>query len=165
MHADWVWQRLQVQQRSMEGSAQRQHCAQGEQLACLPASSAILSFLSAPLVSCCLPAAVLCSAFASVNDPSPRFLPPYCLPLPACPLAYLLQAWEHIKGREGQALETLKRIAAETAAERQQKESAATVRLPAVTYHASCRLSHVMHLRKALPPSSAAKQCRQRRPA
>lgn len=41
--------------------------------------------------------------------------------------AFLLQAWEHIKGREGQALETLKRIAAETAAERLQKEGAVAV--------------------------------------
>ncbi|KAI3432776.1 hypothetical protein D9Q98_004315 [Chlorella vulgaris] len=32
------------------------------------------------------------------------------------------KAWQHIEGREGQALETLQRIAAETAAERQQKQ-------------------------------------------
>lgn len=37
-----------------------------------------------------------------------------------CPLPP--QAWEHIAGREGQALETLARIEAETAAERKQKK-------------------------------------------
>ncbi len=37
--------------------------------------------------------------------------------LPNC-----LQAWEHIRGREEQAMETLRRIAAETAAERQLKQ-------------------------------------------
>ena len=42
--------------------------------------------------------------------------------------ACLLQAWQHIKGREGQALEALKRIAAETAAERQQKVGGQAVR-------------------------------------
>ncbi|KAL4855401.1 3-ketoacyl-CoA synthase 1 [Chlorella vulgaris] len=41
------------------------------------------------------------------------------------------KAWQHIEGREGQALETLQRIAAETAAERQQKQVDATVTVAA----------------------------------
>ena len=53
------------------------------------------------------------------------------------PHACLPQAWEHIKGREGQALETLKRIAAETAAERQQKEVAEAVREAAAMHWVS----------------------------
>lgn len=39
-----------------------------------------------------------------------------------CCLNHFLQAWAHIEGREGQALETLARIEAETAAERQHKQ-------------------------------------------
>ncbi|PSC74991.1 very-long-chain 3-ketoacyl-synthase [Micractinium conductrix] len=39
------------------------------------------------------------------------------------PVKTMHKAWQHISGREGQALEVLARIAAETAAERQQKEN------------------------------------------
>ena len=59
--------------------------------------------------------AVLAALIAGLLPPAPASCP-LNTPLPFPP-----QAWQHISGREGQALEVLARIAAETAAERQQK--------------------------------------------
>ena len=61
------------------------------------------------------------SVYGMLPAPTPSAHPEHHSTL-TCLNECLLQAWEHIKGREGQALEVMHRIAAETAAERKQKQ-------------------------------------------